>query len=101
MNRPIFRLLEVIKPICIALDIVQSDSIKFGESIRVIIAIAFAIRQSSIKEVEQFKVITKYEARLNLLIREDPNYEKIGFCLHATAYFCHLGFSGCFLSNDV
>ena len=37
---------EVIKSICIALDIVQSDSNKFGESIAVIIAIAFAIRQS-------------------------------------------------------
>ena len=97
----VLKLLEVIKPICIALDIVQSDSIKFGENIGVIVAIAFAIRQSYIKEVEQFRVITKCEARLNLLIREDPNSEKIGFCLHATAYFCHPGFRGCLLSTDL
>ena len=38
----VLRLIEHIKPICIALDIVQSDSIRFGESIGVIVAISFA-----------------------------------------------------------
>ena len=71
------------------------------ESIGVIVAIAYAVRQSSIKEIEQFHVITRCESRLNLLIREDPNSEKIGFCLHATAYFCHPGFRGYLLSTDL
>ena len=63
--------LVVIKPICIALDIVQSDSIRFGESIGVIVAFSFAIHHAPIQEVEKFLVITKCEARLNLLIREE------------------------------
>ena len=99
--RGVLKLLEVIQPICIALDIVLSDSIKFGESIGVIVAIAYAFRQSPIKEIEQFHVITWCESRLNLLIREDPNSEKVGFCLHSTAYFCHPGFRGYLLSTDL
>ena len=96
----VLRLVEVIKPICIALDIVQSDSIRFGESIEVIVALSFEIHHAPIQEVEKFLVITKCEAGLNLLIREDPKSEKFGFCLHATAYLCHPGFRGSFLSTD-
>ena len=85
----VLRLIEHIKPICIALDIVQSDSIRFGESIGVIVAISFANHHALIQVVEKFLVITKCEAQFISLIREDQKSGKIGFCLHATAYLCH------------
>lgn len=85
----VLRLIEHIKPICIALDIVQSDSIRFGESIGVIVAISFANHHALIQVVEKFLVITKCEAQFISLIREDQKSGKIGFCLHATAYLCY------------
>ena len=97
--RWVSKLLEVIRPVSIALDILQSDSIKFGENIGIMVAISLSIRRSSITEFDQFLIISKCESRLNSLIREDTNLEKVGFCLHATAYFCHPGFRGYLLSS--
>lgn len=88
----VLRLIEHIKPICIALDIVQSDSIRFGESIGVIVAISFAnhhARAYARAFTLNLLVITKCEAQFISLIREDQKSGKIGFCLHATAYLCH------------
>ena len=76
------KLMEVIRPICISLDIVQSDSLKFGETIGVIVSIALVIRQSNLAEIDKFHVIKKCENRLDSLIREDPECGKVGFCLH-------------------
>ena len=92
------KLLEVIRPVCIALNIMQSDSIKFGENIGVIVGISLAIGHCSITAVDKFRVISKCETRLDLLMREDPNLGKIGHCLHATGYFCHPGYRGMILS---
>ena len=32
-------------------------------------------------------------------MNEDPNSERIGYCLHATGYFCHPGYQGMILSS--
>ena len=34
-------------------------------------------------------------------MKEDPNSEKIGYCLHATGYFCHPGYRGMILYSDL
>ena len=68
----------MIRPVCIALNIIQSDSIKFGESIGIIVGISLAIGHCSITEINKFRVISKCETRLDYLMREDPNSEKIG-----------------------
>ena len=97
----VLKLMSVIRPVCIALDIVQSDSIKFGETIGIIVSIVLAIRHSDLAEIDKFHVIGKCEHRLDSLIKEDQEIGKVGFCLHCTAYFCHPGYRGFGLSTDI
>ena len=95
------KLMSVIRPVCIALDIVQSDSIKFGETIGVIVSIVLAIRNSDLAEIDKFRVIGKCEHRLDILIKEDQEIGKVSFCLHWTANFCHPGYRGFGLSTNI
>ncbi|KAI6659663.1 hypothetical protein LOD99_14586 [Oopsacas minuta] len=71
------KLLEVIRPVCIALNIMQTDSIKFGENIGIIVGISLAFGYCSITKMDKFRVISKCETRLDLLMSEDPNLEKL------------------------